>query len=154
MGSLFELLVGIALLVILSCITLFGWQELCHRDRADMIVDNLAASLRFARTQAILRAETIVVCSSRDHQRCGGEWRDGQLVMTLQGTVLQSLEALPPGASLLWRSSFERNQALKFLPSGYTSGQQGRFYYHFPGQTAARVLVVNQTGRVRREVSG
>lgn len=151
---LYELLTALAVAIILSLLAISSWQNVGHHDSALIATQKIAAGIRFARFQAILRKEPVIFCKSSDHLQCGGAWRDGQLVITQGGVVLQVLGALVAGDNLVWRSSFGRNDALELLPSGYTLGQQGRFYYCPAGQgveEGAPILVVNQTGRVRIE---
>ncbi len=150
--SLFELVVALSLLIVLSLLSISGWQNFGRGDRVLIDVQKIAAAINFARMEAIKRGEPIIFCKSSDHKHCGGEWRDGQLVITARGDILRVLNALPPDAKLSWHSSFGRNDALELLPAGHTSGQQGRFYFS-EGQNAGLmpVLVVSQTGRVRME---
>ena len=120
-------------------------------------MQQIAAAINFARIEAVRRGEPIIFCKSSDHQHCGGQWRDGQLVISARGKILQVLDALPVGDTLVWRSSFGRNDALELLSTGCTNGQQGRFYYYMPshkGDGLAPVLVINQTGRIRIEQAG
>lgn len=151
MGSLFELMIVMALMVILSLVAVSGWQGIRHTDQMSITMQQMAAAIRFARMEAILRGEPVIFCKSSDHRQCGGNWRDGQLVVSSRGEVLRVLAALPLGDNLDWRSSFGRNDALTLLPTGCTLGQQGRFYYQLANHDTETtlILVVNQTGRVR-----
>ena len=154
MGSLFELIIALTLVAVLSLVAVSGWQSFNHDDQALITMQQIATTINFARMEAIRRGEPVIFCKSSDHRRCGGEWRDGQLVVSNRGEVLRVLAALPLGDSLVWHSSFGRNDALTLLPTGYTFGQQGRFYYQLAKQnteTVLPVLIVNQTGRVRIE---
>lgn len=154
MGSLFELVIAMTLAAVLSLVAVSGWQNFSRSDQASITMQQMAAAIHFARMEAIRRGEPVIFCKSSDHRQCGGEWRDGQLVMSARGEILRVLAALPLGDSLIWRSSFGRNDALTLLPTGYTFGQQGRFYYQLANrdtETLPPVLIVNQTGRVRIE---
>lgn len=151
--SLLELIIVLFITIILLFIGVSGWNNFKQQQNSHIIMQQIAGAINFARIEAIKRGEPIIFCKSSDHQHCGGEWRDGQLVISSQGEVLQALDPLPLGDNLIWRSSFGRNDALELLPTGFTNGQQGRFYYisSHKNTELAPVLVINQTGRIRLE---
>lgn len=152
--SLFELLIALTISVVLSLIAVSGWQHFNHNEHIEIRIQELAATLNFARMEAVRAGELVIFCKSSDHRHCGGHWRDGQLLISASGKILRTLEALPNGDDLIWRASFGRDDAIEFLPTGYVN-QQGSFYYYLANPqlklAVTHKLVVNQTGRVRIE---
>ena len=57
--------------------------------------------------------------------------------------------ALPSGDHLIWNSSGGKDDYLELLPTGYTNGQRGTFYYCSANEnpTYSRAVVVMSTGR-------
>ena len=77
-------------------------------------------------------------------------WSDGQIVVTNKGEMLRVFSALPNTDKLVWSSSLGKNDVLEWLPTGYTNGQRGSFYYCAmkAGVKASKTIVVLNTGRL------
>ena len=59
MGSLFELVIAMTLVAVLSFISILGWQGFARSDQALITMQQMAAAIRFARMEAIQRGEPI-----------------------------------------------------------------------------------------------
>ncbi len=145
--TLLELLVSLCVLTILISIAIPAMQNFSADKRAIAQINSLGHALYYARSEAVLRAEKIILCASADGRSCGGKWRDGQMVSTTGGEVLRLFSALPARDELIWNSSAGKDALVEWLPSGYTNGQRGTFYYCAIAAAYSRILVLLDTGR-------
>jgi type IV fimbrial biogenesis protein FimT len=151
--TLLELLIAIAIASVLLFAAVHSWQTFAVRSRVQAGCNLLVGALQYARLTAMTRNENVIFCKSRDHRNCGGEWSDGQILITKGGEVLRVVD-FPKGDRLLWKGSFGRDDAITFTAFGTTLGQQGSFSYcprNFPELAMAVILV--QTGRARISTS-
>ncbi|MCL5260108.1 MAG: GspH/FimT family pseudopilin [Gammaproteobacteria bacterium] len=148
--SIFELLVGMSITATLLLITFASLHNFIAKNNTLRQINKIVAVMQLAKMEAIRRGEPITFCKSSDQKKCGGNWCDGQIVTAKDGTIIRNLEALPPGDKLTWKSSFSKNDALVFLPSGATNGQQGSFFYctvNAPNENLA--IIIEHDGRIR-----
>jgi type IV fimbrial biogenesis protein FimT len=148
--TLIELLVTTILLSILLLITIPAFQHIVAYNRATTAVNQIVTALNYARSEAIQRDVEITFCKSADHQTCGGNWQQGQIVVA-NHQVLRIYPALPANTQFYLKSNFSNNDAIRWLPNGATAGQNGSFYYCPPDMHYARRIVLEKTGRVRVE---
>lgn len=149
MSNLFEVLIVVTVVSILLVMAVPSGHEFLVENRALAAVNALIGGLNFARSEAVTRNEKIIFCKSLDHKNCGGEWRDGQIVM--QGSdLLKVFSVVPKGARLMWNSSGGKDDFVEWLPSGFTNGQRGSFYYcaGAKNQRYSRAIVLLNTGRI------
>lgn len=146
--SLIELLCAIAISGILVFISLPAMQTLLGNSSALAHAEKIIAALQTARGIAISQNMPITFCKSGDTQKCSGEWRDGQIIVDAQGKILRVFPAIPKQDKLIWNSSRGADNAVIFLPSGYSNGQQGSFYY-CAGKQPGLAIILEQTGRIR-----
>jgi type IV fimbrial biogenesis protein FimT len=147
--TLIELLVALTILALLITLALPSSRHLLLSNQASSQLETLGAGLNYTRSQAIFRQEKITFCKSSNHKTCGGNWRDGQIIIDNKGTVLRVFSTLPKNANLIWNSSGGNDDTIIWLPSGYTNGQRGTFYYCAPHQDVvhSQSLTLLNTGR-------
>lgn len=149
--TLLELMATLLVLGILLTMAISFGRSMWVENRSTTTVNGLLRALNYSRSEAILRNEKIIICPSSDQTSCDTtEWSRGQIVLTTSGTLLRVLSGLAAEDRLIWNSSLNKNQAIEWLPTGYTNGQRGSFYY-CPGNaasTSARKLVLLNTGRM------
>lgn len=147
--TLIELLVTLSILSVLLILAIPTSRHLLLNSQATSQMETLGSSLNYARSQAIFRQEKTIFCKSADHKTCGGNWRDGQIIGDSKGTVLRVFSALPKNTTLVWNSSGGSDNTITWLPSGYTNGQRGTFYYCVAHQdvTHSQALTLLNTGR-------
>jgi len=145
--SLLECLLVIALLGVLLLVATPSLRELYQRHQLNTAVERLITAMHVARNAAITRGDIVQLCGSSDASHCDGQWSRGQLLRGEQ-SIIKIYPALPAYIKLNWRGSFGNKCQIVFNSQGFTSGQQGSFYF----TTAfARVqLILLRTGRVRR----
>jgi type IV fimbrial biogenesis protein FimT len=146
---LIELLCAITIATILLCLSVPTWQTAVNHSSTLAHTEKIATALQLAKSLAIDLNNNIVFCKSRDAQHCGGDWRDGQIIIDNHGKILRTFPGIPAHDSLVWNSSRGLDNAITFLPSGYTNGQQGSFYYCSGKEKVALAIILEQTGRLR-----
>jgi type IV fimbrial biogenesis protein FimT len=145
-----ELMIALTIGGILFLAVLPVMRDLMVRNNALVEVNSIFSALQFTRSKAITSGEIITFCKSLDRKKCGGDWQSGAIVIDKNHNVLQVVEPVRAGYKLVWHSSLKKNDALEFLPSGTTNGQQGSFLYCPPPnmQQYARAIIVNMQGRI------
>jgi type IV fimbrial biogenesis protein FimT len=147
--SLLELLVTIAIISIFLLIGLPNFHEFIVKNRVETQVQQIISAINYARSEAINRNQVITFCKSNNRQTCGGQWRDGQIILA-GNEVLRAYSALPEADQLSFNSSLGKDDALQLLPSGFTNGQTGSFNYCSGKDLKnTRRIVIAQTGRMR-----
>lgn len=146
--SFIELLIVISLLGFLILGSVSWWGNLITQNRSTTYVQQILTALQFARSVAIKQNEKVIFCPSQDHRTCGGEWRVGQIIL-VKNKVLKIYPALSNSDRLLWKSAFGKNQILEFLPTGFTNGQNGSFWYCPKNLSAAKRITLQQSGKAR-----
>jgi prepilin-type N-terminal cleavage/methylation domain-containing protein len=147
--TLIEMMTGLLILAILFLIAMPAGSHLVAENHTQTQVSQLISLIDYARTEAISRNENIILCKTSDYLSCNGDWRDGQMVQTKQNQLLRTATALPLGDRLIWNSSGGTDDYLELLPTGYTNGQRGTFYYCSANENHnySREVVVMSTGR-------
>lgn len=148
--TLLELLVTLALLLTLLLMAVPSMRHLLAENRSIAQVNLLSSGLNFARSEAVSQNEVVTFCKSADGSKCGGRWRDGQIILGSKGQVLRVFSAIPAGDDLNWNGSGGKDDAILWTPSGYTKGQRGTFYYCAANQDVehSRTIVLWDTGRL------
>lgn len=155
--TLIELIIVLILISLLLILAVPAYQALIANSRVTSGVNQLVASINYARSEAIKRQSIVTLCSSQDGQQCGGLWRNGWLIfvdkaatgqITTSNNILRTYNALPAGDELIWSGSLAKNY-LQMTPFGSTHGQAGTFVYSSHKQQI--IVKVSQTGRVRIE---
>ncbi len=145
---LFELLIIMLLVTLLCTLSYPRWQYTLAHIRMTAVADRITRIVVWSRILATERGQVVILCGSSDHQQCDGLWSAGQLVL-IHHKIWRDYPALPDYYRLIWKSSFNRDQALQFNPSGGVA-QQGSFYICGPGKSPlAKRLVMNLSGRLR-----
>ncbi|MDF1796418.1 MAG: GspH/FimT family pseudopilin [Coxiellaceae bacterium] len=148
--TLSEMMLSITILMIVSAMALPVWQSIQRRQHLRLQLNQLNTMMRFAQMTALSRREVITLCGSHGLS-CDGDWQAGLLVVIGNNQAkLRYVRRDFKRWRLSWRGSFGCNDYLKFAPSGFTLGQQGRFY--LCGQDSPesdRAIVVSHSGRQR-----
>lgn len=147
--TLIELLAVLAILSILLVLAIPSGQHLLIQNRTITHINTFLGALNYARSEAISRNEKLKFCKSADYEKCGGKWRDGQILLDAKKNVLRVFLGLPKKDDLAWDSSTGLDDFLVWLPTGYTNSQRGTFYYCAGNHNVAdsRRIVLLDTGR-------
>jgi type IV fimbrial biogenesis protein FimT len=92
--TLVEMLVTVALVAILATVAVPSFAELIRNGRATAQTNELIGSLHLARSEAITRAEPVVLCASSSGTACTGaaSWSDGWMVFVDRGGAVGSFD--------------------------------------------------------------
>lgn len=151
--TLLELMLVVSLVAILAAFAIPSFNNFIQRSRAETQINQLISAIHYARLNAITHQQKITLCMSNDEISCGGQWSDGQIILNQDKKILQKFPVLGSGISLNWQSSGQnRNTYLEFLPTGFTNGQKGSFYYcNLRDHQYSQRIVIENTGRTRLE---
>jgi type IV fimbrial biogenesis protein FimT len=158
--TVLELLITLAVISILTAIAVPAWHNsLIYGSRAGALND-LRASLAFARSSAIVRGRTVVLCTSQDHRHCDhGDWNEGWIIYEDRNenykrdageTVLRVHPRLDTSALLSGNRLIAHH--VGFLRSGLMHGvHNGTITYRskHPSPRLRRCLIVSRSGRIR-----
>ena len=98
--TVIELLVTITIMAILLAVAVPSFRDSSVSSQLRSASNNLIASARFARSEAIKRNASVTLCVSSDGQTCGtGGWQQGWIVLT-GGTVLKAQSSAPVGYTI------------------------------------------------------
>ena len=159
--TLVELMVVLGVAAILTTVALPGMQNLVLDNRRVAAVNELVASMQLARSESITRNARVTTCPSTDGVDCAATtWDSGWLVFVDDDadrrvdageTVLRTVSA-HDGMQI---ASAEFDSFFVYRPNGRimvndTSENNGQFTVcDRRGATAARVLIVDMSGRPR-----
>ena len=164
--TLTEVVITLGLVAVLSNIGLYSFEQFIGNSRADTTILNLRTALALARSEAITRNASVVLCRRwEQQQQCAGsgargrpDWSRGWLLFvdTDRNKVLDSaagdqilriFPAIYPGLALHWN----RGDYIAYQGSGALHSLNGTFCLIGVGDKAAfrRELKIPYTGRVR-----
>ena len=157
--TLVELAIVMAVVAVLFGIALPEFRALLERQQIVAAQHALSGSLHLARTHAVTQRVATAVCPSSDGRHCaaGGIWDQGWLVYADRNRnsrldagepILQVHQRRADGLRL--RSGSGRPQAL-FRPQGSSGGSNLSLYLCDARGELQRRLVLNNSGRLRRE---
>ncbi|MFK7862031.1 MAG: GspH/FimT family pseudopilin [Granulosicoccus sp.] len=78
--TVFELLVGIAVLSILVSVAMPGFQSTISDAKQVSAFNKVSSTLRFARSEAVKRSSAVSICGRATDTTCGSDWSNGMLV--------------------------------------------------------------------------
>lgn len=116
--TLIELMVALAVLAVLLGLAVPSFTEVSLSGRLRSLANGLVASATLGRSEAIKRNAVVTLCASSDGATCAatgeGDWHQGWIVRTVDGTVLQAQSAAPSG----YRITAGSTSIIAFQPTG------------------------------------
>lgn len=164
--SLIEMLVVVLILTILLSIAAPSFAELSRRHRVAVVVNQLMATLIYARSEAIKRGRRVTVCTSTALLNCesGTGWHSGWIVFDdlnenaerEEGeTILQAIQGAAAGINATGNASMANY--ISYLSVGRTAQASGALQMGtitVCAEGGARRLIVSATGRPRIAAGG
>ncbi|MEZ5541021.1 MAG: GspH/FimT family pseudopilin [Pseudomonadota bacterium] len=154
--TLLELLVTLAVAAILIAGGSSALPRFVQEARMVTAVNHLASTLALARSEAVLQERRVVLCPSRDRQRCGaaGDWPQGWLLFASADNIrdpdeplLQADTRMGAGIELY---TGNRRTHIAFQPDGSSGGANASFTFCDRRDRARpRVICLSNTGRAR-----
>jgi type IV fimbrial biogenesis protein FimT len=154
--ALHELLYVIAVAGVLAGIAAPTFSEVVYDSRRTAALNAFVATIQLARSEAVKRAQEVVLCKTGGASRCttGGEWGPGWLVfvnldrdsppkLDANEPLIQQHGALPSARMTANRDSFT------FRPFARASTNGTVTYCDARGTAAARAVIVSAAGRPR-----
>lgn len=126
--TLVELMITLAIAAIVLGVAIPSFQRMISNNRSATLGDELVGAIRFARSEAAARNQSVSVCATANGIACGGQWQQGFMVFidsaadTANAPVIDSADDIlrvwtdiSPGAEFT-----EANNKLfvRLLPSG------------------------------------
>lgn len=163
--TLVELVSVCALLAVIAAWAAPGFHELFLNARRTEQVNGLLRALHAARSAAILRAEPVVLCKSRDGRQCSTDaspWTLGWIVFANSDS--DSPPKVDRGEEILMRQGavprfavFANRNAVTYWPVALAGTTVSFVFCDERGAREARAIIVSYTGRPRisnRDASG
>ena len=159
--TLFELLVALAIVGVMTGLALPAFQGFVERNRATAAVNSMLGAIQSARYAAVMLRSAVTVCPAASDAACSPRdtWHLGTLIFAdrnangRRDTNEQVLRRLPPldaGARIYWRS-FRNRSYLQLSATGLTDWQNGHLLYCPPDGDPrfAREVIINAQARAR-----
>ena len=149
-----ELLMGIAVLAILTTLAVPAFTQFIQNNRLAAQANEMVASFQFARSEALKRGVNVQACASDDGANCSGAWTDGWIVIADPGDDQELLRVWPAPEDGFQITSATDSSNVGFRPTGASVGAvEQQFSLILSGCTNdnARNVFVERTGRVASE---
>ena len=154
--SLLELMLGIAITGILAGFAVPAFSTLVYDSRRTAALNTFVTAIQLARSEAIKRADEVVLCKTGGASRCTstGEWGTGWLVfVNLDHDSPPRLDAGEPLINQHARLQAARvtanRDAFTFRPFSKASTNGTVTFCDTRGPKAARAVIVSPSGRPR-----
>ena len=133
--TLIELLVAVAILAILAMVAAPSFNEAILSNKLASYANNFTASATLARSEAIKRNTTVVLCRSADGTTCAtsGTWQQGWIVMCTQNPANPGVCVVGGTENLV----LQRQQALS--PDYHFTAADSAYSLDFLGTGEARI---------------
>lgn len=143
--SLVELL-SVLLILSLLCLTVMSFQQATVRKiHKQDILSQFSQSLLFARNEAQLRGEALILRASH-----GDDWSKGYVLIDKKNRLIHQWQAIRGGWAISW-SGFYSKKDIIISNSLQTSAMNGYFLLTHQQQSVPVKLVLNRLGRLRIE---
>ena len=154
--TLLELLATLSVAMVIAIGTAEFLPSILENTRLVTAVNGFVAALHLARSEAVRRGRTVVLCPRRDDMTCGysADWRNGWMLFASDNRereahepVLRTGMPLPHGLTM--RSGNHRKRIV-YQPDGSSGGSNSSFTFcgRHP-RTAPRVICLSNSGRAR-----
>lgn len=157
--TLMEALVGLALIAILTAISIPSLRSVIDQHNDAILQSTVMRAIRLARQETYIRGKSISICKSKNHLTCGGEWSDGLLVFIDEeenGLVLDKQQIISivqintHQGKISWRAYPYYRHHLHFTPSRILSADNGTFWYcRVKSTLPVFAIAVSKTGGAR-----
>jgi type IV fimbrial biogenesis protein FimT len=134
------------LIVILMAFTVPNQTFLIQKTNAQVSSAELLRAIQLARSEAILREETVSLCKSDNQQTCSGAWESGYIITTKNQLLFAFRNNLR--GKIHWRAFPAGREDLQFNALGAPNSENGTFWF-CPDKNPAWAIMLSKSGRVR-----
>ena len=156
--TLVEMMITLTVMTIFVTLAVQGYYALIQNNRSVSLTNNFVSSFQFARTEAVLRGQTVSVCPAGDttYTSCGGvsDWDQGWIVFVdpdSNGVLASDTDRLriheDPGSGTRVESD---ESHINYDSNGFVVNGSGDYTLSAAGcsGTAGRTVNINNTGRL------
>jgi type IV fimbrial biogenesis protein FimT len=156
--TLIELMVTLSVLAILLAVAVPSFMSSMETNRISSYLQEASGAVRYTRSEAIKRNQSVTMCASSDQSTCTGNWNQGWIIFVDQDEngvraaseqLLRVKDGFASGYAMTWSDT--SSGFIRFGGQGYTANQQGTFKVcgkeKRPSQ--ARGLVIQNSGSLR-----
>jgi type IV fimbrial biogenesis protein FimT len=144
--TLIELLITIAIIGIVSMVAIPSFSQAMLSSKLGSIANTFVSSAQLARSEAIKRNRTVMLCASSDGSSCSGGWHQGWIVRANDGTLISRQPALPTGFQLTGNVT-----TIEFPATGVGATCAILTLKKTSDGSQQRILSVSTTGRPKAE---
>ena len=155
-----ELMIGVVLAAILLALAAPSFTSTIERNQLSSNINELIATLQYARSESIRRSQRITLCRSDDATNCGATgYEEGWIVFVDNVTPNGSLEVGEPvlkvfqglDGSMTMRGDASFANFVSYLPTGgLANANAGRFVLcKYNDLTKSRAVFITRAGRAR-----
>ncbi len=143
--TLVELLVTVAIAAVLMAVGVPAMTSFLSDQAAAANADEFAEALRFARSEAVKRGDSVSLCASTNLTACGEDWKAGWIVSTSSGKVLRVQNPIRAMGDLTAAAT-----TVTFQSTGIATAGSGSYVFAtLSGNTdRSRTVALNAQGRV------
>jgi type IV fimbrial biogenesis protein FimT len=154
--TLVDLLFTLALSSILMSLAFPVYRHLLIEARLLCLTERITSAIHYARSEAIRRRDVVILCKSKDRKTCGGQWRDGWIILSgktkrsEKNSLLRIYPALDTNEFLEWHGSGGQDY-VQLNPDGSAYGHNGSFVVcvNVAYQKTMWLIRMSATGRIR-----
>jgi type IV fimbrial biogenesis protein FimT len=140
---------ALTIFIVLMVMVIPSQEFFFKKTKEQVIGSQLFRAINLARSEAITRHLTVVLCKSRDQKTCSGDWKDGYIIYS-QEKVLHSLRLVDNKGVLNLRAYPKWRGDVQFISSGFSRTDNGTFWYCSIGaKNPAWAIVFSKAGRPR-----
>ena len=142
-----EALIVLLLVGLLSSMALPAFTAQLNRTSSAQDIHAIQSAIEFARAQALLLQNDVLVCPLLNSSTCGNHWQQSVAIMQCTPdscTLLRELHLFNKNASLT-----ASRQSVRFNKQGMAQGNNLRLTYH--ASPLQRDFIINNEGRLRIE---
>jgi len=160
--TLIELMVTVGVVAILAAVAIPSFSSMIQNGRQSSVYNGLISELNYARSEAVKRSTSVVVCARADDTSCAttAQWDDGWLVFVdtnRDGTIGAGEDILRVGESVsdkqtVIAEAFSNTAAVTYLGRGNTDSIGHFVICDDRGAEYAKAVNIVLTGAIRKAV--
>jgi type IV fimbrial biogenesis protein FimT len=154
--TLIELMVVLVIIAVILMIGVPSYTVLTQRIKLKSHANELVSSAYLARSEAIKRNASMLLCTSTDGTTCtgGDDWEQGWIVMDPNDTVIKYQQSLAAGIILFDLSSSTGIDTVTFQSSGVVTPARFKLCQQTPSVgVEEKRITISATGRPRIETT-